>query len=214
MTLNVFWQSLTQFKRIFFLFLFLVLGSANAQDLLSYSSFLPQQISIKQELEKEKYPDPNSVLRKSLLIPGWGQVTNKQIWKVPIVYGLIGGLAYYSVTLTKDYHDYRAAYYNSFDENTDLKFGATPANLEGLNQAALLSNRNFLRNRRDFIYVTVVLAYILNAVDAYVFAHLRSFDVSDDLTFSPGLKPTTIHNATIGEVPGVSLSLSFHKKRR
>lgn len=158
MILNVFWQSLTQFKRIFFLFLFLVLGSANAQELISYSTFLPQKISIKEELEKEKFPDPNSVLRKSLLIPGWGQITNKQIWKVPIVYGLIGGLAYYSVTLTKDYHDYRAAYYNSFEENTDLKFGATPANLTGLNQAALLSNRNFLRNRRDFIYVTVVLA--------------------------------------------------------
>lgn len=214
MILNVFWQSLTQFKRIFFLFLFLVLGSANAQELISYSTFLPQKISIKQELEKEKFPDPNSVLRKSLLIPGWGQITNKQIWKVPIVYGLIGGLAYYSVTLTKDYHDYRAAYYNSFEENTDLKFGATPANLAGLNQAALLSNRNFLRNRRDFIYVTVVLAYILNAVDAYVFAHLRSFDVSDDLTFSPGLKPTTIYNASIGEVPGVSFSFSFHKKTR
>lgn len=205
---------MTQFKKTGFFLLFLVFGVAKAQDRTSYISFIPQHISIQEELEKEEFPDPSMVLRRSLMIPGWGQVTNKQIWKVPIVYGLIGGLAFYTVTLTKDYHDYRAAYYNSFDTNTDMKFGTTPGYLEGLSGSGLLSQRNFLRNRRDFIYVTVVLAYILNAVDAYVFAHLRSFDVSDDLSFRPSLVPTKISNASIGEIPGVSFSLSFHKRTR
>lgn len=56
--------------------------------------------------ESETFPDPKAVMRKSLIVPGWGQITNKQTWKVPIVYGLLGGLTYYSITLTKDYHDY------------------------------------------------------------------------------------------------------------
>ena len=152
------------------------------------------------------------VLKRSLIIPGWGQVTNKQIWKVPIVYGLLGGLTYYSVYLTKEYHDYRAAYYNSFSSNTDFRFGPTPEYLIGANPASLQSNRNFLRNRRDFIYVTIALAYILNAVDAYVFAHLRSFDVSDDLSMNTTLKPELITTASAMTMPGISITFSLTKK--
>ena len=51
--------------------------------------------SIQSDSTKPEYPNPKSVVRKSLIIPGWGQVVNKQAWKVPIVYGLIGGLGYY-----------------------------------------------------------------------------------------------------------------------
>lgn len=155
------------------------------------------------------FPDPKMVLRRSLIIPGWGQITNKQAWKVPIVYGLIGGLGYYSVYLTKQYHDYRAAYYNSFDSNTDLRFGPTPERLVGQTAAGLKSNRDFLRNRRDFIYVTIFLSYVLNAVDAYVFAHLRSFDVSDDLSMNKRFQPNTITTPLLGDIPSVSLSISF-----
>lgn len=158
---------------------------------------------------KNVYPNPKAVVRKSLIIPGWGQVVNKQAWKVPIVYGLIGGLSYYSVYLTKQYHDYRAAYYNSFAANVDMRFGATPDYLVGQNASLLKSNRDFLRNRRDFIYVTVFLSYVLNAVDAYVFAHLRSFDVSDDLSINRSFKPDNITSPFLGEIPSISLTISF-----
>ncbi|MEP0005479.1 MAG: DUF5683 domain-containing protein [Balneola sp.] len=158
---------------------------------------------------KTQYPDPKLVVRRSLIVPGWGQITNRQAWKVPIVYGLLGGLGYYSVYLTKQYHDYRAAYYNSFDSNTDMRFGPTPDRLIGQGQTALKSNRDFLRNRRDFIYVTIFLSYVLNAVDAYVFAHLRPFDVSDDLSMNRTFKPDNITSPLLGDVPSISLSISF-----
>lgn len=156
-----------------------------------------------------QFPNPKFVLRRSLIIPGWGQVTNKQAWKVPIVYGLLGGLTYYSVYLTKEYHDYRAAYYNSFTTNTDLKFGPTPVHLEGQNAQGLKSNRDFLRNRRDFIYITIFLAYALNAVDAYVFAHLRPFDVSDDLSMNREFIPSSIPTTYYGDIPSISLKIRF-----
>lgn len=167
------------------------------------------QFTLEQESAKPEYPDPNMVLKRSLIIPGWGQITNKQAWKVPIVYGLLGGLTYYSIDLNIQYHDYRAAYYNQVTNTGDLRFGSTPAYLEGQSSQSLKSNRDFLRNRRDFIYVTIALAYILNAVDAYVFAHLRSFDVSDDLSMNHTFEPTTITSASVGHVPGVSLKVSF-----
>ncbi len=157
------------------------------------------------------YPEPKTVLRQSLIIPGWGQITNQQVWKVPIIYGLLGGLGYYSVYLTKEYHNYRAAYYNSFDTNTDLRFGATPAYLEGSSEFSLKSNRDFLRNRRDFIYITIALSHLLNVVDAYVFAHLRTFDVSDDLSLNGSLTPSTISTRLYGEVPGVTLLINLNR---
>ena len=191
-------------------FVLLFLGNAKAQYLtkadLNKNSF---SYSIIADSSQTEYPDPSMVVRRSLIIPGWGQITNKQAWKVPIVYGLIGGLSYYSVYLTKQYHDYRAAYYNSFENNTDLKFGPTPNRLEGQNESSLKSNRDFLRNRRDFIYVTVFLAYVLNAVDAYVFAHLRPFDVSDDLSMNRTFEPSNISSPILGDIPSVSLSIKF-----
>lgn len=175
----------------------------------------PQTVSyfelMLRQQESKELPRPKTVMKRSLMVPGWGQLTNKQAWKIPIVYGLLGGLGYYSVFLTKEYHGYRAAYYNSFPENTDLRFGSTPAALEGASASFLKNQRDFLRNRRDFIYITIALAYVLNVVDAYVFAHLRSFDVSDDLSLNTYLKPEITGTAEFAVVPALTLKLEFNR---
>lgn len=160
----------------------------------------------------EVYPDPKSVLYKSLFIPGWGQIINKQAWKVPIIYGLLAGLTGYSIYLTKKYHDYRAAYYNQHPEipGDDMRFGSTPAYLEGANLSSLRSNRDFLHNRRDFIYITIALAYGLNAIDAYIFAHLRSFDVSEDLSMRATMKPQILAYSS----PGFTLSFELFNSNK
>jgi len=155
---------------------------------------------------KKKYPDPHKVMIKSLMIPGWGQVINHQIYKVPIVYALLSGLTGYSIYLTKRYHDYRAAYYNKIKgSNSDMRFGPTPAYLKNSNQSAIKQQRNALHNRRDFIYITIALAYGLNAVDAYVFAQLRSFDVSKNLSLRTKISPNILAKAT----PGITISVSL-----
>lgn len=195
---------------------------ASAQHADSYSSSLPIDRIEKdrimnidgrlqgQSTSDDTLPSPKSVMYKSMIIPGWGQVTNKQIWKVPIVYGLLGGLGWYSSELTKRYHDYRAAYYNLNEQtDDDQRFGPTPdyipatANLEQLKTI-----RNTYRNRRDMVYIGIAMAYGLNIVDAYVFAHMRSFDVSDDLSMRTRIQPSITARAT----PGVTLSIDFITK--
>ncbi len=146
----------------------------------------------------DRLPYPKQILRKSLILPGLGQYHNDQSWKIPLIYGLIGGLSYYSVFLTKQYHDYQAAYYNTVTDHDDLRFGPTPDRLMGANTSQLKSNRNFLRNRRDFMYVTIGLAYALNAVDAYVYAHLSTFDVSDDLSLRPSFDVYHLEDSEFG----------------
>jgi hypothetical protein len=142
-----------------------------------------------------------------MIIPGWGQITNRQIWKVPIVYGLLGGLTWYSINLTKQYHDYRAAYYNQ--NNDDLRFGPTPDYIpENANSQELQSTRNTYRNRRDMVYIGVALAYGLNIIDAYVFAHMRSFDVSEDLSMRTRIQPAVMAQTS----PGFTLSIDLITK--
>jgi len=155
-----------------------------------------------------KLPDPKSVMHKSMIIPGWGQIVNKQAWKVPIVYGLLGGVAYYSIYLTKKYHDYRAAYYNLDPQqtNNDFRFGQTPSYIsKNANVDQLKTIRNTYRNRRDMAYIGVALAYGLNIIDAYVYAHMRSFDVSKDLSMRARIKPGITSQAT----PGMTLSIDL-----
>lgn len=177
----------------------------------NYSS---SSLGLRQDTTKKKaadsLPSPKSVMYKSMIIPGWGQITNRQIWKVPIVYGLLGGLTWYSISLTKSYHDYRAAYYNINDQTPDdQKYGPTPDYIpESANLRELKSIRNTYRNRRDLVYVGIALAYGLNIIDAYVFAHMRSFDVSEDLSLRTRIKPSVMAQAT----PGLTLSIDFVTK--
>lgn len=158
---------------------------------------------------QQKFPDPVSVLYKSMIIPGWGQIQNKQIWKVPIIYGLFAGIGAYTIFLHSEYSDYRAAAYNlQRGEDTDFKFGPTPDRLSGLGLNQLQSVRNSYRNQRDFMFIVMGLAYALNVIDAYVFAHMRSFDVSEDLSMNTTVAPVLLSDLS----PGLSLSFSFNTK--
>lgn len=151
------------------------------------------------------FPSPKSVLFKSMMVPGWGQIENRQIWKVPIIYGMFAGIGAYTIYLNNNYKDYRAAFYNSNQgEDNDFRFGPTPERLANVNSSQLQSARNSFRNRRDFMFVVLGLAYGLNALDAYIFAHMRSFDVSDDLSASVG--PAILPEGS----PGVRVKLNLY----
>lgn len=216
MTLNVYSASLTRLISLILLLLLVGMKNGWSQNTLSYQSFVPQHYSLEQAfkdstLNNQEYPEPKKVLRQSLMIPGWGQITNRQIWKVPIVYGVLGGLTYYSIHLHKQYHDYRAAFYNlNPDTPNDMRFGPTPDYISSTaNLTVLRENRNFYRNRRDLVYVFIGLSYALNAIDAYVFAHLRSFDVSDDLSMNATIKPGVLAVRHSDPIPSISLSIKF-----
>ncbi len=92
----------------------------------------------------------------------------------------------------------------------DFKYGQTPSYIpENANEESLRQNRNFYRNRRDLVYVFIGLSYALIVIDAYVFAHLRSFDVSDDLTIRARLTPGLLTSKVAEPVPSISLSITF-----
>ena len=50
----------------------------------------------------------------SAILPGAGQVYNKQAWKIPIIYAGAGAVTYFAVTNYKNAIKFKNEYYNKF----------------------------------------------------------------------------------------------------
>ena len=79
--------------------------------------------------------------------------------------------------------------------------------IQGLDAESLRFYRNQFRRDRDYSILYTLIAWGLNVADATVFAHLKNFDVSDDLSFKikPGYSPTA-------NTSGISLVLAVRNK--
>ncbi len=117
---------------------------------------------------------PRQAWVRSMIIPGWGQVYNRRLWKVPIVYAGFGGIAFGIIYQNKYYQQYREDYKCSVDTSC-TEWGAG-------DQQVLLNARDFYRRNRDLFAIGAGLWYALQMLDAYVDAHMRGFNVSDDLS--------------------------------
>ena len=134
-----------------------------------------------------KNHNPKIATRRSLILPGWGQVYNKRIWKVPIIYGALittGVVFFYNMNT---YRELRFAYKARIEAQTP-PFDST--NYRTLEEKytkydinAIKTARNDFRQNIDFSVLAFLLFWGLNVVDATVDAHLRTFDVSPDLSF-------------------------------
>src|SRR5690606_18549647 len=72
-------------------------------------------------------------------------------------------------------------------------------------------NRDFYRRNRDLTVLLSVLAYTLNVAEAYVHAHLKEFDVSDDLSMR--IEPNLMQvPGTYTTTPGLTLTLTTKAK--
>jgi hypothetical protein len=70
-------------------------------------------------------------------------------------------------------------------------------------------NDGFRRNR-DYTYIGMFVAWAFNVVDANVSAHLKTFDVSDDITLQ--VKPILDFDPlSKGLVSSLTLSFNFKK---
>lgn len=133
----------------------------------------------------------------SAVLPGLGQVYNKRYWKVPLVYAAIGtSLYFYSDSNTK-YKKYRDAYKRRLAGYNDDEF-------QYLDDQRLISAQRFYKKNREYSMLFAFAFYVLNIVDANIDAHLKQFNVSDDLTLAPD-----IYQNDINTKPTVGLTLNY-----
>lgn len=135
---------------------------------------------------------PRRAMIYSLVLPGLGQAYNKKYYKIPFVYGILGGVSYWIYYNTQGYRTASDNY--AEDQST--------------------TNERFLRAWRrnlELSYITLAAGYALQVLDAYVDANLFYWDVNPELTLrvEPVIQP---HLVPVG-VPvtnyGLKCSLTF-----
>ena len=157
---------------------------------------------------------PGKAALLAALLPGAGQIYNRRYWKLPLVYGALGGVIYGEVFYQSRYREFADAV-NAVELDPGNLQNANGKGLVRSNAAkvrsldGLRSNVVFFRGNRDIFYLYIGLAYSLQIVDALVDAHLRDFDVSDDLTFhwEPILMAVPGQAAALPTAPGLSFAL-------
>ena len=140
---------------------------------------------------------------RSAILPGLGQVYNKKYWKVPLVYGLLA--------IPVSTFNYNSKWYTKTRYAYTLRMTLDTANykniapeLKPLSNDALKSYRNGFRKNMDFSVLGLLLAWGLNVVDATVDGHLRTFNITDDLSMS--LTPRIL---TLQQGMGLTATLHF-----
>jgi hypothetical protein len=191
----------------------------NAQDSLMVRDTIPVDSvvtivadtieTVKRDTIARERHSPRKAAIRSAILPGLGQVYNKKYWKVPIVYAAIG-IPIGTFVYNKQWYDRtrRAARMIATNDTANYQsrvdpqlhvFFSTPNAL-----GSLLNYRNEFRRNMDYSILITLLFWGLNVVDATVDAHLKEFDVSDDLSLK--IKPAFITGAN---TPGISFVVTF-----
>ncbi len=176
------------------------LGFSQEVEVISDSTFI-ETTEDAQLFEEVSDLDPQRAAMLSAILPGMGQVYNKQYWKVPIIYG---GLAVFG-----HFINYNNELYHTFRNASLSVENGLPNPFEGVasSNEILIRNRDNFRRNRDFLIILGSVFYLLNIVDAHVSAHLDEFEVNDDLAIS--IKPGLQQFSANGQALGASLVISF-----
>ncbi|MFN5325853.1 MAG: DUF5683 domain-containing protein [Bacteroidota bacterium] len=125
---------------------------------------------------------------RSAILPGLGQIYNKKYWKLPLVYGALA-IPVSTFKYNSDWYTKTRFAYTTRVTNDTANFKNIARELQPISTEALRTYRNSFRKNMDFSVLGLLLMWGLNVVDATVDGHLRTFNISDDLTMS--IQPST-----------------------
>ena len=157
--------------------------------------------------DSTKLFNPGIATYRSAILPGWGQATNKKYWKIPLVYAALGTTTYIFFRNLKQYKEADDAYANAIDGNP-LNDTLIPQPYYSVKNQPdrIKSFRNEVRQNVDYSVLVFIIFWGLNVVDATVDAHLKAFDVSDELSLQ--IKPGYSQMANTN---GISIVLNIGK---
>jgi hypothetical protein len=190
------------FSRFLILFAFLHSIHLFSQDTTKTSV---KEISRSTEKKKIAGHSPKKAMIFSAVIPGLGQAYNRKYWKIPIVYAAIGTTTYFVNYNNKLYREYKRSYISKTFKDT-LHGKIFDPHPEISASQAQVYEVSYHKNRDLFAMLTV-FGYILNIADAYVDAHLKTFDVSDNLSMR--FFPSINLSCQKSPVLGLTMSLRF-----
>lgn len=169
-------------------------------------------------------------LRATMLavsFPGLGQIYNRKVWKIPVVYAGFGVLIYTARFNSQSYNMYMRAYQDYTDKipqtNSYIKLiPADPSTYDYINypdpknlssysyyKDAMLRMVDYYKRNRDLSYIGIAGWYLLSILDANVDASLFNYDVGPNLDITLVPMQTTMPNGFFGAGFSVDLKINF-----
>ena len=121
---------------------------------------------------------PGKAAFYSLIVPGGGQYYNRRYWKIPLVVGAEGVAIWWFIRNNRRLGIWQEGYLGLLRGERTEFLGVTQAST-----AKILRDR-FQKNR-EYAYIFIILAHLLNVFDAFIDRHLIDFNIDDDLSFRP-----------------------------
>ncbi len=159
------------------------------------------------------------------IFPGAGQIYNKSYWRLPFVVGGLATTIYCVDWNNRGYQRFKKAYalrtaydqamenHRNDPENFPEPEGGSTDEFRGRYTADFLKNlKDNYRRNRDLCLIITAGVYILQIIDAHVDAHLKSYDISDDLSMSITPAMDYTYSPVAGQdapVFGFNVSLNF-----
>ena len=154
------------------------------------------------------YPHPGKATLFSILVPGLGQIYNREYWKLPIYLGAMAFAVHYCFDCNTNYQRFRSIYIQATDSAGTYTGPIT--------SEQALYYRNVYRRYRDYSILAIAVLYLLQVIDANVFSYMHNFEVDDDIALkvAPALIVPENQFASINPVSqqaavGLRLGVSF-----
>ncbi|MDX1666882.1 MAG: DUF5683 domain-containing protein [Saprospiraceae bacterium] len=159
------------------------------------------------DIVRKPAPDPKKAALYSLILPGAGQVYNGKWWKAPLVYGALGGMIYLI--------DYNQENFRRMRTALKLELAGEEHEFTGTsidNARSLRALRDEFDKNTQLSYIGLFVVYVLNAAEAFVDAHLQSFEISEDLSLN--VQPRIEYDQIQGRMqPGIGIGLKINSFR-
>lgn len=152
--------------------------------------------------EPARVHSPRRASIYSAVLPGAGQVYNRQYWKAPLIWGGLAYTAYHIGYNKRQFQTLKNAYVYASDT-----IGGDYITRDGrvLSAETIRTNIEVFRRNRDYSYFFFGLIYLLNIVDAAVYAHLFYFEVDEDISLN--IQP--YNNFSVQPAYGIRLTMNF-----
>ncbi len=132
--------------------------------------------------ESDKEPLPGRATLYSILLPGLGQIYNGEFFKIPIYWGGLLASVHFLTTNNLNYKRFKRIH----NEATDPESGYD----QNISAETAKWYRDVYRRYRDYSIVATAAVYLLQVIDANVFAYMHDFEISDDITMN--IEPAVI----------------------
>jgi hypothetical protein len=145
---------------------------------------------------------PKVAFFRSVIFPGWGQITNKQFIKLPIIYGAAAVGGYFIYDNNKKFQEFKGYLQKMHDKGTtEIMIG----NMGPYNESVINTAARQYRRWKQGTVIGFAAGWLLFAVEANVAAHMKTFDVSDDISMR-------ISGGPLGQNAGIGLRMNLNLK--